>query len=65
MAYPFGVLGTPRGRLIDIDEPRLRLEKKQRAFGKAVHSVRVLAPGVYGHGEKWTLILGVDCAGHK
>ena len=65
MAYPFGVLGTPRGCLIDIDEAGLWLEKKQRAFGKAVHSVRVRAPGVYGHGEKWTLILGVDCAGNK
>ena len=65
MAYPFGVLGTPRGCLIDIDEAGLWLEKKQCAFGKAVHSVRVRAPGVYGHGEKWTLILGVDCAGHK
>ena len=62
MAYPIGVRGTPRAQLIDIDECGMWLEKKQRAFGKALHNVRVRAPGVYGHGEKWTLIMGIDCA---
>jgi hypothetical protein len=64
-AYPIGVFGISRHDLIDIDEAGLWLEKKNPTFGKALSSVRVRAPGVYGHGEKWTLILAINCAGFR
>jgi len=63
--FPIGVRGVPRQDLFDIDEAGLWLEKKNRAYGKSIPGVRVRAPGVYGHGEKWTLILAINCAGHK
>ena len=33
--------------------------------GKAYQGVRVREPGPYGHAEKWSLILAIDCAGRK
>ena len=65
LPFPFGVVGIPRALLIDIDECGLWLEKKVRGHGKAIAGVRVRAPGVYGHGEKWSLILGIDCSGMR
>jgi hypothetical protein len=63
LPFPLGVVGIPRALLIDIDECGLWLEKKVRGHGKTITGVRVRAPGVYGHGEKWSLILGIDCSG--
>lgn len=63
--FPSGVVGTPRQRLIDIDEAGLWIEKSNRKHGKAPPGVRVREAGPYGHSEKWTLILGIDCAGRK
>ena len=65
MAYPIGVLGTPRHLLIGIDECGLWLGKKVRGFGKAVVGDRFRELGVYGHRENWTLIMTIDCSGRK
>ena len=59
------MIGTPRAFLIDIDEAGIWLEKCNRKRGKAFTGVRVREPGPYGHGDKWTLILGIDCSGMK
>jgi hypothetical protein len=65
LAHPYGVLGTSRALLIDSDECGLWFEKNICKYGKAVSNVRVRAPGIYGHGDKWTLIMAVDCAGRR
>jgi hypothetical protein len=62
---PVGIFGVPRARLLDIDEAGIWLEKCVRKYGKAFKGVAVREPGLYGHGEKRTLIMGIDCAGMK
>lgn len=62
MAYPYGVVGTPRRFLIDSDECGIWLERTNRSGGKAVCGVAVREAGKYYRtGEKWTLILAVEC----
>ena len=63
--YPYGILGTARHLLIDIDEAGFWLETCNRKRGKALSFRRVREAGPYGHGEKWTLILGIDGAGNS
>ena len=63
--YPYGIVGTLRQLLVDIDEAGFWLETCNRRRGKAVSFRRVREAGPYGHGEKWTLILAIDCAGHR
>ena len=63
--YPVGVLGKPRQHMLDSDEAGLWIDKKKRTYGKSITTVRVRAPGVYGHGEKWTLILTISPCGSK
>jgi hypothetical protein len=65
LSYPFGVLGIPRIRLLDADEAGLWFEKHVPEYGKALSTVRVRAPGIYGHGDKWTLIMAIDCSGRR
>jgi len=62
MSYPYGVLGTPRANLIDTDECGIWLDYTNRTYGKALTGVSVREAGKYNRtGEKWTLILSVDC----
>ena len=63
--FPVGIAGTPRQHMLDSDEAGLWLEKKVRGLGKAATAFRVRSPGVYGHGEKWTLILTISPCGRK
>lgn len=53
-----------RAQLIDIDECGIYLKSANRKRGKAFKSVRVRAPGPYGHDIKWTLILAIDTNGY-
>ena len=63
MTYPYGVIGTPRQSLIDSDECGIILERTNRKIGKAYCGVSVREAGkYYRNGEKWTLILAVDCS---
>lgn len=47
MAYPYGVVGTPRRFLIDSDECGVWLERTNRTGGKAVCGVAVREAGKY------------------
>ena len=51
--------------MIDADECGIWLEKSNRSMGKAFSGVRVREPGPYGHAEKWTLIMAIDCSGRR
>ena len=59
--HPLGIVGTPRPLLIDSDEAGVWVEKCTRSYGKAYSGVAVREVGKYGHGEKWSLILAIDC----
>ena len=61
--YPYGRADIPRAHLLDADEAGIFLEKTNKTMGKALSSVRVRAPGVYGHGQRFNLTLVVT-AGH-
>lgn len=64
-AYPTGIVGIPRAFFLDLDECGIWLEKCNRKFGKAFAGVHVREPGPYGHAEKWTLIMAIDCSGRR
>ena len=62
LPHPAGIFGTPRARLIDIDEAGIGLEQDVgRKHGKSFTVNRVRQPGVYGRGVKFTLIAAFDC----
>jgi hypothetical protein len=61
LPYPLGVIGTPRRRLIDIDEFGLCIESANRNFGHSLKGLRVRKMGNYGRGEvKVTVILAIE-----
>lgn len=61
MPHPLGVLGTPRVRLIDIDEFGIVWDNVNRNFGHELKGVRVRKIGKYGRGEvKVTVILAIE-----
>lgn len=62
LPHPAGIAGTPRARLVDIDEAGIGLEQDVgRIYGKSFTVNRVRQPGVYGRGVKFTLIAAFDC----
>ena len=65
MAFPYGVVGTPRADMIDLDEAGFTLETVNRRYGKAYAGVRVRDPGPYGHRERWNLILAISPTGRR
>ena len=65
MAPPYGIFGVHRNTLIDIDEAGIFLKYANRGRGKALVGVEVRQNGVYGHRDKWTLIVAIDTTGVK
>ena len=62
LPHPAGIAGTPRARLIDIDEAGIGLEQGVGLkYGKSFTVNRVRQAGVYGRGVKYTLIAAFDC----
>ena len=64
-SFSSGIVGIPRAFFLDLDECGIWLEKCNRKFGKAFAGVHVREPGPYGHAEKWTLIMAIDCSGRR
>jgi hypothetical protein len=58
--YPVGVAGENVLDLIDVDEAAITLGAANRKYAKGPRNVRVRSRGVYGHGDKFTLILAVS-----
>ena len=65
LPYPLGVAAILRHLLMDFDECALYLQTANRTIGKAYLGARVREPGLYGHDEKWTLMMCIDPAGFK
>ena len=61
--WPYGVNGVLRNSLIDIDEAAITLEGCNRKYGKAAKGVLVRQKGVYGHGDKFTIICAIGPEG--
>ena len=58
LPHPAGIAGTPRARLIDIDEAGIGLEQGVGLkYGKSFTVNRVRQPGVYGRGVKYTWLV--------
>ena len=57
--YPLGMVAVDIDKLIDIDEAAFKLEATNRDFGYAVREQRCSDTGVYGRGEKVTLLMGI------
>ena len=56
---PIGINDVPLEELIDIDEAGFGLGVCNRPQGKSLIGVRIRNPGLYGHFQKFTLILAV------
>ena len=59
LAPPLGVFGVNRNTLIDIDEAGIMLKFVNRKRGKALVGIEVRQKGIYGHRNKWTLIVAI------
>jgi len=58
---PSGIKGTPRRRLVDIDECAIELKDANQNYGHAVKGARVRKVGNYGRGKKKiTLIMAIE-----
>ena len=60
---PIGINDVPLEELIDIDEAGFGLGVCNRPQGKSLIGVRIRNPGLYGHFQKFTLILAVGSSG--
>jgi hypothetical protein len=59
--YPVGIHGTPRSRLIDIDEFGVHKKSCNRKYGSSMKGFYIRKPGNYDRGEfKLTVILAVE-----
>ena len=59
--WPYGIMGTPRRRLIDIDEFGLHLNAANRKYGSSPVGLKIRKPGHYDRGTfKLTIILSVE-----
>lgn len=56
---PMGVRGVHIVSLIDIDEMGIFLQSANRKCGKSISGVRCREAGVYGHDDKYTLIMAI------
>lgn len=63
--YPTGILNTNRAQMCDIDEFGLWVEKMNLSFGKTLRGVACVQPGKYGHGDKFSCIIGVMADGRR
>ena len=59
LAFPLGIGGIPRSRIIDLDECGLFVETANRPHGKSSIGFRVREEGPYSKSEKWTLMLAI------
>jgi CRISPR/Cas system CMR-associated protein Cmr1 (group 7 of RAMP superfamily) len=57
--YPLGMVGVDIDKVIDIDKASFKLEATNRNFGYIVREQRCNDTGVYGRGEKVTLLMGI------
>ena len=62
MAPPLGINGVNRHVLIDIDEAGIFLTHANRKYGKALSGIEVRQNGIYGHRQKYTLIMAISTA---
>ncbi len=57
--YPYGIIDTPRRRIIDSDECGFHLTDCNRKYGYALSGVRVIKKGNYSRSTKITLIASI------
>ena len=60
MPYPYGIADVPADTMIDIDEAGVSLETANRGYGKAHIATRVRQVGLYGHSDKFTILLAIS-----
>ena len=60
MLYPYGIADVPADTMIDIDEAGVSLETANRGYGKAHIATRVRQVGLYGHSNKFTILLAIS-----
>ncbi len=58
--FPYGIVGTPRRRIIDTDECGFHLSDCNRKYGYAASGVRVIKKGHYSKSAKLTLICSIE-----
>lgn len=63
--YPTGILNTNRAQICDVDEFGLWVEKMNPSYGKTMRGVACVQPGKYGHGDKFSCIIGVMADGRR
>ena len=63
--FPFGCVGLLVPNLIDMDEAGFWLEKFNRSYAVVKKGQRGVAPGPYGHAEKWTIIAAICGDGRR
>jgi transposase len=66
-AYPMGILGTPRQRIVDFDEAGIFLETTDRGYGKCFVGKDLNEEGPYSRSTKFTLCMAIggDAEGHR
>ena len=60
---PLGIATVNRHHLIDIDEAGIQLKFANRSHGKSLAGIQVRQRGLYGHREKYTLIVAIGTTG--
>ncbi len=60
MPFPYGIVNTPRSRIIDSDECGFQLSDINRKYGYSVSGVKINTKGNYSKSTKITLIASIE-----